>query len=117
MRKVLIGMAAAVAAGVAITAGAAPYEDQRIRQQRVQEARLKAESPAVAMGGMHQHMTQMQEMNRQLQEARSVDQMSPEQMRDWITQHVRLMDQMHRQMTGAQPPAMGGPGMPPRPGQ
>jgi hypothetical protein len=66
---------------------------------------------------MHEHMPLMQEMNRQLQQARSVDEMSPEQMRGWITQHLRLMNQMHQQMMSGQAPMMEAPGAPARPGQ
>ena len=97
-------MAAVAATTAALTAIAAPYEDYRMQIQRVQDAKLKEAPRTGAMGGMHEHMAGMEEMNRQLQEARAVDQMSPEQMRNWITQHVRLMDQMHRQMTGDRAP-------------
>jgi hypothetical protein len=46
-----------------------------------------------------------------------VDEMSPEQMRGWITQHLRLMNQMHQQMMSGQAPMMEAPGAPARPGQ
>lgn len=108
MKRLLIGITALAAASVAFTATAAPYEDYKVQIQRVQAAKLKG--VAGDRAAMDAHMPLMQEMNRQLQEARAVEQMTPDQMRTWITQHVRLMDQMHQQM-------MGGPGTGARPGQ
>lgn len=116
MKQLLIGITALAAASAAFTTIAAPYEDYRIQTQRVQHAKLMGAPPASA-AGMHEHMPLMQEMNRQLQQARSVDEMSPEQMRSWITQHLHLMNQMHQQMMGGQAPMMDGPGTPARPGQ
>lgn len=115
MKRLLIGITALAAASVALTTTAAPYEDYKIQIQRVQAAKLKGAARDRAV--MVDHMPLMQEMNRQLEEARAVDQMTPEQMRTWITQHLRLMDQMHQQMMGGQPPMMGGTGTPARPGQ
>jgi hypothetical protein len=39
----------------------------------------------------------MQEMNRQMQQAGSVDQMSSEQMRGWIKDHTRLMERIQQE--------------------
>jgi hypothetical protein len=115
MKRLLIGITALAAASIALTATAAPYEDYKVQIQRVQAAKLKG--AAGDRASMDDHMPLMQEMNRQLQEARAVDRMTPEQMRSWITNHLRVMDQMHQQMMGGQAPMMGGPGTPARPGQ
>jgi hypothetical protein len=116
MKQLLIGITALAAVSAAFTTIAAPAEDHRIQTHRVQQAKLTGAPPASA-AGMHEHMPLMQEMNRQLQQARSVDEMSPEQMRGWITQHLRLMNQMHQQMMSGQAPMMEAPGAPARPGQ
>jgi hypothetical protein len=116
MKRALLGIAAAAAASAAFSTIAAPYEDYKIQIQRVQEAKLRG-APQADATRMDDHMPLMQEMNRQLQEARSVDRMSAEQMRSWITQHTRLMDQMHPQMMGSRGPMMGGHDTPSRPAQ
>ena len=109
MKRLLMGIAAAAAAGAAFTTIAAPYEDYQIQIRRAQEAKLNAAEARA--GAMPQHMSLMQEMSRQLDEARGVDRMSPEQMRSWITRHTELMDRMHQQMQGGEMPMMGGHGM------
>ncbi len=97
MKRTLIGVAAVMTAAARVASFAAPYEDYKMQIQRVQEAKLKG-APQSATNGMDAHMPLMQEAQRQIQEARSVDQMSSEQMRDWIKRHVQLMDQMQQQM-------------------
>lgn len=97
MKRALIGFAAGIAAAAGVTSFAAPYEDYKMQIQRVHEAKLKG-SPQGATSGMDAHMPLMQEMHKQMQEARSVDQMSSAQMRDWIKRHAQLMDQMQQLM-------------------
>jgi hypothetical protein len=123
MKRALIGLFAGFAAAASVASFAAPYEDYKMQIQRVQEAKLKG-SPQGATSGLDEHMPLMQEMQKQMRDARSVDQMSPEQMRDWIKHHAQLMDQMHQkmmgehgQMMGNQAPMMGGQGSPSRPAQ
>ncbi len=99
MKKGLLIMAAALTAAVAVSARGAPYEDQRIQAQRAQEARQHYEArDDMAGGGMHEHMELMREMHQQMDEARNVDRMSPEEMRVWIRRHSALMERMDREM-------------------
>jgi hypothetical protein len=98
-RLMALGIVAAAAAVAATTVAGAPYEDQKIQIQRLQQEKLGGKS--AGMGGDQQnpqHMQLMREMSRQMQQARGVDQMTPEQMRAWITEHTRLMDRMHQAM-------------------
>ena len=111
MKKLFIlGAAAVMAIGTSLAVHSAPYEDQKIRIQRLQESRLHS-TPTVGMHGGTQNLELMQEMDRQMEQARGVERMTPEQMRNWITEHTRLMDRMHRQMMPDGAPK-GGTGMP-----
>jgi hypothetical protein len=115
-RMIMLGAAALAAVG-GMPASSAPYEDQKVQIQRLQDSRLRG-APAASgapqgMSGMHGmsamhgtpgtsgmpgQMQLMQEMDRQMQQARDVDRMSPQQMRDWIVEHTQLMDRMQEQM-------------------
>ena len=111
MKRILLGIATAAVVGVSMTAAGAPYEDQKVQVQRFQEKMWAARADT----GGHEHgdgnrMQLMQEMSRQLQQARSVDQMSSEQMRGWIKDHTRLMERMHQEMVNDRR-SMHGPGM------
>lgn len=106
MNSKLMRAAVALAVGLSFSASGAPYEDQKIQIQRVQEAKRLGAAKQEQMQLMH-------EMNQQMEQARAVDSMKPEQMRDWIARHTRLMEQMHQGMAGGEPPMTGPPGSAP----
>lgn len=98
-RPVALGAALAVAIGIPFSAGGAPYEDQKMQIQRIQQAKLRgAEVSSTPCTDMQQHMPLMQEMRQQMGQAGAIDQMTTEQMRNWIKEHTALMQRMHRQM-------------------
>ena len=98
-RPVVLGAVLASAIGVPLAAGGAPYEDQKIQIQRIQQAKLRgAGASSTQCTHMQQHMPLMQEMRQQMGQAGAIDQMATEQMRNWIKEHTALMERMHRQM-------------------
>lgn len=98
-RSVAFGTVLALSIGIPLAAGSAPYEDQKMQIQRVQQAKLRAmKTPEVPCADMQQHMPLMQQMRQQMSQAGAVDQMTPEQMRNWINDHAALMERMHGQM-------------------
>lgn len=100
MNRILLGLATAATIGISMTAAGAPYEDQKVQVQRFQQEKMRAARADAAAHerGDGDHMQLMQEMSRQMQQARSVDQMSAEQMRSWIKDHTQLMERMHQEM-------------------
>ena len=108
---ILLGATAVAAIGTSMAVSAAPYEDQKLQMQRSQESRLRGVPALEPRGAMGQRMELMQEMERQMEQARAVDRMTPEQMRNWITEHSRLMERMSQGMQPDGAPT-GNPGMP-----
>lgn len=99
-------LAVAILAGALLAplAGmAAPDELQRQWIQRAQEAKKKLAAAQAAQGAERQkmrqeHMTMMQQLMAQMQKAKPRDGMTPEQMREWTSEHLKLMDEMMGQM-------------------
>jgi len=92
MKAIALAVVAAVVAGATTPAISAPYEDQKQLVQRTIEAKQRAKAAAAA---------NQVAVDKQLSEARSVDQMTPAQMQAWIAAHVQLMSQMQQQTRGA----------------
>jgi len=100
-------MLIAVATGLAITipmlGTAAPDEAQKQLIQRAQDAKKKLSAAQAAAGAerqrmMQEHMTMMRDMTAQMQKAKPAGGMSPQQMREWIDEHLKLMQEMMGQM-------------------
>lgn len=91
MKAIALAVVAAVVAVAATPAISAPYEDQKQLVQRTLETKQQAKAVATA---------NQKAMDKQLSEARSVDQMTPAQMEAWIAAHVQLMSQMQQQARG-----------------
>lgn len=92
MKAIALAIATALAVGATTPAISAPYEDQKQLVQRTVEAKQQAKAASAA---------NQKAMENQLNEARSVDQMTPAQMQAWIAAHVQLMSQMQQQTRGA----------------
>ena len=75
---------------------AAPDETQKQLIQRTQEAKKKLAAAQAASGSERQKL--MQEMTTQMQKAKPRAGMTPEQMREWMDEHLKLMDQLMGQM-------------------
>ncbi|HEU4353869.1 MAG TPA: hypothetical protein VFR66_18530 [Burkholderiales bacterium] len=98
-------LAAAICAFTILGTGAlaAPDEAQKQLIQRTQEAKQKLAAAQAASGAerqklMQEHMKMMQDMTAQMQKAKPRAGMTPEQMREWMDEHLKLMDQLMGQM-------------------
>lgn len=82
---------------------AGPDETQKQLIQRTQEANKKLAAAQAASGAerqklMQEHMKMMRDMTAQMQKAKPRAGMTPEQMREWMDEHLKLMDQLMGQM-------------------
>jgi hypothetical protein len=103
MKKLLISIAAGLALALPLAAMSAPDEAQKQLIQRTQDAKKKLAAAQAAQGPerqrmMQDHMKMMQEMMAQMQKAKPRADMKPEQMREWMDEHMRLMNGMMGQM-------------------
>lgn len=110
-RRTLSLLAAAVLAGP-LLAYAAQDEVQRQLTQRTQEAKRKLESAQAAQGAqrdtlLREHRDLMNQMMKQMNTARPGPNATPQQLREWIDEHMKLMDQMMGQMMDGQRMMMG----------
>lgn len=85
------------------SAFAGPDETQKQLIQRTQEANKKLAAAQAASGAerqklMQEHMKMMRDMTAQMQKAKPRAGMTPEQMREWMDEHLKLMDQLMGQM-------------------
>ena len=105
MKKLLAAMIAGVIFALPVSGFAAPDETQKALIQKAQEAKKKLAAAQAAQGAerqkmMQEHMTMMRDMTAQMQKAKPRAGMSPEQMREWIDEHLKLMNEMMSQMMG-----------------
>src|SRR5512134_2521468 len=89
MRRTVIAALAGLALALPMTAFAAPDETQKQLLLRAQEAQKKLAAAKGASGPqrqqmMQEHMKMMQEVMKQMQTAKPRENMTPQQMRDWI---------------------------------
>ena len=82
---------------------AGPDETHKQLIQRTQEANKKLVAAQAASGAerqklMQEHMKMMRDMTAQMQKAKPRAGMTPEQMREWMDEHLKLMDQLMGQM-------------------
>jgi hypothetical protein len=97
-RTIAFGAVLALAVGVPMAAGSAPYEDQKMQIQRIQQAKLRGAGTASTPCADMRQMPSMQEMRQHVTQADGVDRMNAEQMRHWIKEHAAMMERMDRQM-------------------
>ena len=103
MKKLFAAMLTGIVFALPLVAFSGPDETQKMLIQRAQEAKKKLAVAQTASGVerqkmMQEHMQMMQEMIAQMRKAKPREGMSPPQMREWIDEHLKLMDQMMGQM-------------------
>ena len=109
MKKLFIAALAGMVFVLPLAGVAAPDEAQKQLIQRAQEAKKKLAAAQAAQGAERRKM--MQGMMAQLQKAKPAAGMKPEQMREWIDEHMKLMQEMMSQMMGEHHMMMQGGGM------
>lgn len=105
-RRFISALVVAILAGP-LLAYAAPDEAQKQLMQRSMEARRKLDAAQKADGAqrdrlLQEHMDLMSRMTRQMTSARPGPNATPQQLREWIDEHLKLMDQMMSQMMDAE---------------
>ena len=103
MKRLMVAALAGFALLAPLTGAAAPDEAQKQLIQRAQDAKKKLAAAQAASGAerqklMQEHMKMMRDMAAQMRKAKPAAGMTPEQMREWIDEHLKLMDQMMGQM-------------------
>ncbi len=119
MKRLLSATVAGLMLALPMLAYGGPDETQRRMIERAQEAKRKVAAAQSAEGAarqqmMREHMQMMRELVAQMQKAKPAQGLTPQQMREWIDEHLALMqqvmdqmmDQHHLMMQG-----MGGKGM------
>jgi Ni/Co efflux regulator RcnB len=99
---------------------AAQDEAQRQITQRLQEQQLKLTAAEKAKGAerdkiMQEHMKMMQETMGKMQAMKPREGMTPQEQKEWMAEHQKLMEQMMSQMMAEHHMMMQGammPGMP-----
>lgn len=82
---------------------AAQDESQRQITQRLQQQKVKLAEAEKAQGVerdklMQEHMKMMQDTMGKMQGMKPRDGMSPQELKDWMAEHQKLMDEMMGQM-------------------
>jgi len=103
MKTLLAAMIAGLILALSVSGFAAPDETQKALIQKAQEAKKKLAAAQAASGAerqkmMQEHVKMMQDVTAQMRKAKPRAGMTPEQMREWMDEHLKLMDQMMGQM-------------------
>ena len=103
MKSLLIAALAGFVFALPLAGRAAPDENQKLMIQRVQESKQKLAAAQAAAGlqrqkMMQEHMKFMQDVLTQMRTAKPREGMTAPQMREWIDEHLKLMDQLMGQM-------------------
>jgi len=103
MKRLLMTVLAGLTLALPLAGNTAPDETQRQMIQRAQEAKKKLAAAEAATGAQRQkmleeHMAMMQTMMVQMQKAKPRGGMSLEQTREWMDEHMKLMDVLLGQM-------------------
>ena len=103
MKKFLVAALAGITLALPLSGIGAPDESQKQLIQRTQEAKKKLTAAQASSGAerqklMQEHMKMMREMTAQMQKAKPRADMTAEQMREWMDEHLKLMDQLMGQM-------------------
>ena len=114
--KRAIAMLAAVALLLPLASMAVPYGMQEPIVKQAQEAKKELAAAQAATGAerqkmMERHMAMMDDIIAQMQKAKPGTNMTPEQMREWIDEHLKLMNEMMSQMMEEHHMMMQGMGM------
>jgi predicted PurR-regulated permease PerM len=101
--KILIVAISALALALPLASMAGPDGNQQMAIQQIQQAKQKLAAAEAAQGAerqklMQEHMNIMDQVLTQMQKAKPGTNMTPEQMRDWIDEHMKLMNDMMGQM-------------------
>jgi ABC-type glycerol-3-phosphate transport system substrate-binding protein len=101
--KMFIAALAGVALMLPLASMGVPYGMQQSINQKAQEAKKELAAAQAATGPerqkmMERHMKMMDDIIAQMQKAKPGTNMTPEQMREWIDEHLKLMNEMMGQM-------------------
>ena len=115
--KLFVAVLAAVALALPLATMAGPDSSQQAMIQKVQQAKKELAAAQAAAGAerqkmMETHMKMMEDIMAQMQKAKPGAGMTPEQMREWIDEHLKLMNEMMGQMMDEHHMMMQGMGMP-----
>lgn len=114
--KFFVAALAAVALAMPLASIAGPDMSQQALIQKAQQAKKELAAAQAANGAerqkmMETHMKMMDDILAQMQKAKPGGAMTPEQMRDWIDEHMKLMNEMMGQMMDEHHMMMQGMGM------
>lgn len=103
MRKQILAAVATAFLSVSFGAAAAPDAFQQQMAQRLHEAKQKLAAAEKAKGEerqklMSEHMKMMGETMGKMQEMKPREDMTPQQQKEWIDEHQKLMQTMMDQM-------------------
>ncbi len=103
MKKLLAALIAGVVLALPLASLSGPDESQKVMIQRAMDAKKKLAAAQAASGverqkAMQEHMNLMREIMAQMQKAKPAGGLKPEQMREWIDEHLKLMHEMMGQM-------------------
>lgn len=93
----------AIASALPMSSYAAPDSNQQYITQKILQAKRELAAAQSASGVerqkmMEAHMNSMSDAMAHMQKAKPGSEMSPEQMREWIDEHLKLMNEMMGQM-------------------
>lgn len=103
MKRFITTAAFIAFAAIPLSSLAAQDEGQRLITQRLQEQKLKLAAAEKAQGAerdrlMQDHMKMMQETMGKMEGMKPRDGMTPQEQKDWMAEHQKLMQQMMDQM-------------------
>jgi hypothetical protein len=101
--RILVATLGAFALAFALPGLAGPDGTQQALIQKTQQAKKELAAAQAASGSdrqkmMETHMKMMSDIITQMQKAKPGTNMTPEQMREWIDEHIKLMNEMMGQM-------------------
>jgi uncharacterized protein YicC (UPF0701 family) len=114
--KLSVAALTAVAFALPLASMAGPDGAQQAIIQKTQQAKKELAAAQAATGAerqkmMETHMKMMEDVLAQMQKAKPGSGMTPEQMREWIGEHLKLMNEMMGQMMDEHHMMMQGMGM------
>jgi hypothetical protein len=114
--KLSVAALTAVAFALPLASMAGPDGAQQAIIQKAQQAKKELAAAQATTGPerqkmMETHMKMMQDVLAQMQKAKPGSGMTPEQMRGWIDEHLKLMNEMMGQMMDEHHMMMQGMGM------
>ena len=103
MKRFITTAALIAFAAIPLSSLAAQDEGQRLITQRLQEQKLKLAAAEKAQGAerdrlMQDHMKMMQETMGKMQSMKPRDGMTPQEQKEWMAEHQKLMQLMMDQM-------------------